>query len=279
MLGSEQMKPRILIGEMAKLHNISAQTLRYYDKIDLFKPGYIDEENNYRYYGIEQFAHLDSILFLKKLGVPLKEIQKYFGQRNLGSMVEILKKNKLMIEKEIELLSRQYKSIENKLKLIEEYSREEAFNQYRLKTLPSRKIVYLDFEGGGDEIGFEYGLKELTNLVKDDLSLFNGTIGCIIGQAELNKKKYNYYKAVAILFEEDEANRNLKDYQGGDFAAIVYKGKYENGEKPYKKLLEWIEGNNFKIAGDGVVLVISDSAFSNVEEEYINELQIPIKKC
>ncbi|WP_010294516.1 MerR family DNA-binding transcriptional regulator, partial [Clostridium senegalense] len=32
------MKNKILIGEMAKLHNVSTQTLRYYDKIGLFKP-------------------------------------------------------------------------------------------------------------------------------------------------------------------------------------------------------------------------------------------------
>lgn len=57
------MNPSILIGEMAQIHGISAQTLRYYDRIDLFKPSYTNEESGYRYYGIEQFAHLESILF------------------------------------------------------------------------------------------------------------------------------------------------------------------------------------------------------------------------
>ncbi|MFD1066530.1 MerR family DNA-binding transcriptional regulator [Oceanobacillus locisalsi] len=38
------------IGETAKLNNISIQSLRYYDKIDLFTPAFIDPESNYRYY-------------------------------------------------------------------------------------------------------------------------------------------------------------------------------------------------------------------------------------
>jgi len=74
----DEMDKKILIGEMAKIHNISTQTLRYYDSIGLLKPRHKDEENGYRYYDIEQFAQLDSILFLKKLGMPLKDIKKYF---------------------------------------------------------------------------------------------------------------------------------------------------------------------------------------------------------
>ncbi|UZM98234.1 MerR family DNA-binding transcriptional regulator [Lysinibacillus sp. MHQ-1] len=38
------------IGEVAKLSNLSVQTLRYYDQIDLFKPAYTDTYTNYRYY-------------------------------------------------------------------------------------------------------------------------------------------------------------------------------------------------------------------------------------
>ncbi|MBO1301252.1 MerR family DNA-binding transcriptional regulator, partial [Enterococcus sp. DIV1271a] len=36
------------IGKMSKLSNISIRTLRYYDQINLFKPEYINKENNYR---------------------------------------------------------------------------------------------------------------------------------------------------------------------------------------------------------------------------------------
>lgn len=38
------------IGEIAKLFNISTQTLRLYDRIDLLKPSHINEETGYRYY-------------------------------------------------------------------------------------------------------------------------------------------------------------------------------------------------------------------------------------
>ena len=40
----------LTIGEVAKVANVSIQTLRYYDQIDLFKPAYIDPQTNYRFY-------------------------------------------------------------------------------------------------------------------------------------------------------------------------------------------------------------------------------------
>ena len=36
------------ISKMAKIHNISRQTLIYYDQMDIFKPAYIDEKG-YRF--------------------------------------------------------------------------------------------------------------------------------------------------------------------------------------------------------------------------------------
>ncbi|MEG0449121.1 MAG: helix-turn-helix domain-containing protein, partial [Lysinibacillus sp.] len=64
------------IGEVAKLANISVQTLRYYDQIDLFKPAYIDEASNYRYYKDMQLYYLDTIKSLKYIGTSLEEIKK-----------------------------------------------------------------------------------------------------------------------------------------------------------------------------------------------------------
>lgn len=46
------MKSKFIIGDMAKIHNVSTQTLRYYDKIGLLNPKVVDKNNGYRYYTI-----------------------------------------------------------------------------------------------------------------------------------------------------------------------------------------------------------------------------------
>ena len=47
------------VGEMAKLSNISKQTLIFYDRKGVFSPNYVDPDNGYRYYSADQLELLD----------------------------------------------------------------------------------------------------------------------------------------------------------------------------------------------------------------------------
>ena len=53
------MNTRFTVGEMAKLNNISKQTLIFYDNEGIFKPKIIDPINGYRYYTADQLEVLD----------------------------------------------------------------------------------------------------------------------------------------------------------------------------------------------------------------------------
>lgn len=270
------MKAKILIGKMAKLHNISTQTLRYYDKIGLLKPAYIEEDNNYRYYDIEQSAHLDSILFLKSLGMSLENIKEYFDNRNLNYMISMLREKEDDIEKEIELLKLRKRSIKSKIDLIEKYNKENVFDKCEIKTTFLRQIIYLPFEQNGSVLDFEYNLKELDSLVGDQLSSFNSMITCIVGMEDLLKGNYNQYKYIGLLFHQDILNSNLKAIPKGKYATIVYKGSYDKGEVYYDKLLQFIKNEGLEVIGDSLLITITDATFTAFEKEYINEIQIPV---
>lgn len=56
-----------------KLNFISPHTLRYYDKIDLLKPSYINEETGYRYYSYKDFLFLDAVQYLRYFDMSLEE--------------------------------------------------------------------------------------------------------------------------------------------------------------------------------------------------------------
>lgn len=63
------------IGEMAKLHNLSIHTLRYYDKIGLLKPSSIDEKTGYRYYDEYDCFALDKIKAYRSVGMSINKIK------------------------------------------------------------------------------------------------------------------------------------------------------------------------------------------------------------
>lgn len=56
------------IGEFASLSSISIHMLRHYDKIGMLCPQYVDVNNGYRYYNIEQLVQANQIVSMKNMG-------------------------------------------------------------------------------------------------------------------------------------------------------------------------------------------------------------------
>ena len=71
------MKGYLSIGKVSKLKNVSIKSLRYYDRIGVFSPAYINEETNYRYYTPQQLYLLDAIQLCIELGIPLRDLESY----------------------------------------------------------------------------------------------------------------------------------------------------------------------------------------------------------
>ena len=66
----------IKIGDFAKMCNVSARTLRYYDDVGVLKADYIEETSGYRFYSPEAVKKYEKIVFYKELGFSLEEIKK-----------------------------------------------------------------------------------------------------------------------------------------------------------------------------------------------------------
>jgi len=65
------MEKNYKIGEFSEKTGISKRMLRHYDKLSLFSPIALNEENGYRYYSEGQLAELKTIQFLRDLGFTL----------------------------------------------------------------------------------------------------------------------------------------------------------------------------------------------------------------
>ena len=78
-------------GELAKLMHVTKNTLFHYDKIGLFSPEIV-LDNEYRYYSIHQIEVLEAIIMLKELGMSLKEIQAFLSDRTPEKLLELFEK-------------------------------------------------------------------------------------------------------------------------------------------------------------------------------------------
>ncbi|MBR6316361.1 MAG: MerR family transcriptional regulator [Lachnospiraceae bacterium] len=95
------MKGYLSIGKVAKQKGVSIKSLRYYDRIGVFVPAYINKETNYRYYTEDQLFLLDAIQLCIELGIPLSRFEEYKDADGSLNIQKLLFDGKDLAEKKI----------------------------------------------------------------------------------------------------------------------------------------------------------------------------------
>lgn len=78
------------IGELANICGITPKTLRYYDKLGLLKPAYINTTNGYRFYTRWHITRISTIKQLQNIGISLDDIHTFFMQDDETNIVGCL---------------------------------------------------------------------------------------------------------------------------------------------------------------------------------------------
>ncbi|MGX7030393.1 MerR family transcriptional regulator [Vagococcus zengguangii] len=91
-----------LIKEFAELTGVTARALRHYDEMGLLKPSYVNDAG-YRIYGEAEVEQMQHLLFLKELGLSLKEIQQILTNPNLDYLALLKEHRSSLLAKKAEL--------------------------------------------------------------------------------------------------------------------------------------------------------------------------------
>lgn len=273
---------KLSIGTMAKMNNISEQALRLYDRMGLFMPLYKDENNGYRYYDIRQCAHLDLILYLKALGMELKNIKETFDQQDLHKIKQALATRHNQIHSEITNLTLQQKSLSQILNNIAQYENAPADGVIFLEQVKKRKMFLMDtqipYSQGGTEI-YENELRKLKLKMKElQLPyLYSLNSGSMIRQADFQEQHFVTNQIfVFVESSSDYQNQELRTLPQAYFLC-TYCRNHQHEKKYMKQLFAYIDEKNYKIAGDYLCEVLTDFPFINQKGNgMFLKLQIPI---
>ncbi|MFT5872337.1 MAG: DNA-binding transcriptional MerR regulator [Clostridium sp.] len=270
------MKDTFLIGELAKLFNISTDTLRHYDKIDLLKPN-CNVANKYRFYSIRNFFKLSRILFFKNLDISLQDIKKYMNNKNTNNLMTLLKNKEEEIDVKINKLVNLKNKINTKLELLGNIKNE--MNIVKIKRLPQRIGVVLDIKDSKNEYELKESVLKNEKYLKLSSWLIEGQVYTSLSRENMTSGNFNKFKYfIEILSTENIIELDLITIPENEFACVVFLGPYKDIENHYTVLIEWIEENGYEILGDSIEKNIVDYDFSDSENEYVSEIQIPIRK-
>lgn len=98
-------------GQFAAKANVTVRTIRFYDKHNILKPSFVNE-NGARFYTDSDFVRLQQILLLKYLGFSLDEIRQLtIGGEDHEHLISSLKLQQKLVEDRIEQLQLVKKAI------------------------------------------------------------------------------------------------------------------------------------------------------------------------
>lgn len=269
------MNEKFLIGELSKLFNISTDTLRHYDKLDILKPQY-NYKNNYRYYDIRSFFKLSRILFLKNLNISLSEIKMYLKNKNTNNLLILLKKKDEEISMKILHLMNLKNKITSKITLLETAHKE--LNVVKIKNISKRLGIFLDIKNLNSEYELKQAFKQSEEYLKLSSWLTEGQIYTSLSKEKMLDNSFNEYSYfIEVLSTDVNLNQQVYILPQKQYACIAFLGPYTEIIKHYEFLITWIKENNYTIDGPSIEKNIVDYDFSDSEDEYVSEIQIPIK--
>ena len=242
------------IGEFSLLKKVTIKTLRYYDKIDLFKPAVIDKYTGYRYYDDNQLNTFDEITKYKQLGFSLDNIKDLLFENNKENIIknQIKTLTKEINENEIKIknlknmlggniMKVEYKKYEEEyvigkrviLKTRDDYGEElekvkELIDKANIKV--NKKILY------NFEIGFE----------EENLDTF---IGYTVNKEDLKGKEeyYKFAKFVGYITDQIPYLEIIPTSKCEKF--LVGTGNKNDIDNIYQEMIHFAHNKNIQIRG------------------------------
>lgn len=270
------------IGSVAKMFHLSTGSLRHYEKIGLVKPEYINQETGYRYYSTRQFECLNTIRYLRVLGVPLPQIAGFLENRDISKMQEMLLQQKDEVVRRQNALRNIEKKIDNRLLQLQAAMQAEK-ETVQIKRIGPRRIAWL--RNSGDSLSLssyenpdlETSILRLTQGQKDAV-VFLGKVGVGISVERLAAGNYEQYDMVfLVLDQEDQYGGVSEELPEETCAVICFCGSHKDAPEYYRKLEAFIQTHGLQIAGFSKEITMIDFGMTSDVSQFVTEIQIPVK--
>ncbi|WDV44147.1 MerR family transcriptional regulator [Clostridiaceae bacterium M8S5] len=265
------------IGLFSKMNRITTKTLRYYEKIGLLKPAYIDDETGYRYYTSNQLPKLHKIITLKQMGLSLTDIMHIVDQ---PISVEVFLKLK---EKELnEVINDNKKKIlqiKNYMKIL---SNDEHIKYNPVvRSLPRVNVASMRFIASSYDEYFEIipkmglEMRRKGAVCAEPEYCFN-----IYHDGEYKEKNIDVEtcEAVVELCEDSDLVKYKVIEKVDEALCLLHRGPYETLREAHWFAYKWIDDNGYNVIGNPRESYIDGIWNKDDKDLWLTEIQIPIKK-
>lgn len=264
------------IGQTARLFNLSVGTLRHYEALGLVTPEYTDPDTGYRYYSARQFEPLNTIRYLRMLGMPLPEIADFLQNRDIPRIEQKLRQQKMVIEekqRELEMISRK---IDNRLRQLED-ARSAPLGEITVKSLPVCRLVWVERPISiASPLDVEMPIRAL-EAQQSETSVFLGKVGVGISRERLLAGSFERYDCIfLVLDDEDGYDGAVRHIPETKCVSIRYCGSHTEAPEIYRQLRGYMRENGLAPSDFSREITMIDYGVTNDPGQFVTEISIPI---
>jgi DNA-binding transcriptional MerR regulator len=264
-------------GDFSKLTKVSIRKLRYDDEVGLLKPTKIDNFTKYRYYSAKQIKRLNLIVSLRDMGFNIADIILAL-EADEKELSKLLKAKKKQVNDTIKLERDKINKINSTLNNLKMEKINMDYN-VTIKKVPSYKVVSLrDTIPAYDQEGLLW--QRLGEYI-EKRNIKCSHISYATYHDEGFKERDNDVEVVMAIEEmlDDTEGFTFKETEPIEQAvSILVPGEFLNIAPAFNFLGKWIEENGYTICGTAREYPIKGPWNEENPADYLNELQIPVKK-
>jgi len=266
------MALRFTVGEMAKMTGITKQMLIFYDNAGVFSPKYVGE-NGYRYYTPDQLEVLDSVLILRELGVPLKDIKEHMRHLDAEDSLRLLSAQKEQVEERIRRLSLIRERLSDKIDSL----RRPMEPGLRIVRMEESYLMTVPVGGGRSLLELDMALKKLL-WQYPGMSRHYYEIGSLGLVEEIERGVCDRYEYGFLTLKSADGVKDAFVKPAGDYACAMHRGPYQTTGATYGMMMKELKKGGWAPRGYTYEYSILDSLTSS-PDEYVTEIQMLVERA
>lgn len=264
------------IGEVAQMFHISVGSLRHYEKLGLIQPEYTDASSGYRYYGIQQFEHLNTIRYLRALGMSLEDIADFLQNKDVGKIQEMLIQQRETVRRKQQELQIIERKINTRLESLAD-AMSSQLDIIRLIKTPPRQIAWIrNHLSPKSYLDLETSIRKLQN-DQEETMVFLGKVGLGISKEHLEHGSCQVYDTVFLLLEPEDTYQGItENLPEQTCVSVRFCGSHQDAPAYYRQLLDYIHAQEVHIQGFSREITMIDYVLTRDPKQFVTEIQIPV---
>lgn len=277
------MDQLITITELARLRNVTTETLRFYDRKGILKPSYIDPNNGRRYYTIVDCERLGTIRELQQMNMSLDEIAAFLNERNPKTSYNLLCQKEKELKEQIKQLRALYRTIQRRKEKFKYVIENRGRTGIVLRHIDRRWFLSLENGPIYTEEEVWRTASELEKILSDasgaPLPVF--ATSCYTGI--IAKEDVEKAKIPALLVFETEENHELFpnqliEIEAGEFVCLLNNNVFWEREEAIHRIMQYIRENGYELTGNILQVIQVDDTVTNDQNDISFEFQAPVRK-